>query len=208
MKSTGSSDGQEGIKALTESEIQERLYGPYLGRRKKGEASPAAFVPEPSEWTGSEILSAELSRLRKELISLRTEKEHLWKEFSQRKKEPPAFLSGRRGGFWGGLAVVALFLCIGAPVGSRFLQASPGGMEPAPFTIQVAVYDLKAPAERALALLEELGYPAFLVETQRSNGTSRYRIYVGRFVTKLEAEQHKDRLIQDSRFSDAFVRVQ
>ena len=70
------------VRVLSESEIHERLYGSYFG--KKNAPAPAPVLspthssPSPdSAWTGSEILTGELQRLRSELISLRKEKEQL-----------------------------------------------------------------------------------------------------------------------------------
>ena len=218
------------IRTLSESEIQEKLYGEYLGRLKKGLSIPTLPEPTPHhlqadpDWTGKEILVGELEHLREELIALKEERERLAGELSRYTvgiaapiglsssealvgiSSPPGYLSARwLGKFFGiGLLVAA----IGYSIGSQFLQASPPiGSEVSPYTIQVAVYDVKSPAERALQLLQELGYSAFLAEFPHRDGRLQYRIYVGRFVTKIEAEIEKARLNSDSRFSDAFVRL-
>ena len=107
------------------------------------------------------------------------------------------------------LVWIAIVLAVvGYPLGVHFLQASPSlGTEPSPYTVQVAVYDVRPIADQALGLLQELGYPAFLVELPNRNGKPRYRIYVGRFVTKEEAQIERAQLASDQRFSDAFVRI-
>ncbi|MBI3615951.1 MAG: SPOR domain-containing protein [Candidatus Omnitrophica bacterium] len=216
------------VRALTEREIQERLYGEYLGRRKTSERP----VPDPpndltsgysswdSEWTGAEILTSELKKLRNDLIALRQERERLAGQLEQHIHSCQTAPGGAETGVqvnpkksaWGllrkGTVALILAACVGMPVGFQFLHASPTGSEPSPYTIQVAVYDVKAAADRALVRLQELGYPAFFVEYPRYNGKPRYRIYVGRFITKVEAQLEQERLMMDPRFSDAFVRLQ
>ena len=217
----------ENVKILTEKEIQERLYGGYLDRQKTTHMRTAPSKTQEelesawdSEWTGAEILASELKRLRNDLVALRQERERLGAELEQHihscQNSPGISWTGIQGppkkSTWDFLKrlIVALILmaCIGMPVGFQFLQASPVGSEPSPYTIQVAVYDVKAAADQALIRLQELGYPAFFVEFPRHNGRPRYRIYVGRFVTKTEAELERERLTTDPRFSDAFVRLQ
>lgn len=86
--------GFEGLKMLTEAEIQERLYGQYLGRRKKPQTliySPPSVTTkvtkESPEWTGAEILSGELSTLRKDLMTLRKERDRLAEELRRRQQQ-------------------------------------------------------------------------------------------------------------------------
>ena len=217
---------QENIKALTEKEIQQRLYGKYQNSWKGTHPdSPSRTGKElgpvtDSEWTGAEILTSELKRLRSDLIALRQERERLATQLEQHihscqnspgsSWEPQGLaLKKTSRNFLKKLMMVAILsVCVGMPVGFRFLQASPAGNDPSPFTIQVAVYDVKSTADQAMIRLQELGYPAFFVETPRPNGKRRYRIYVGRFVTKGEAELERERLTADPRFADAFVRLQ
>lgn len=202
------------VRVLTEPEIQERLYGQYLRHRKRAEPSAKKTLPTvhpvlEHNWTGVEILEGELRHLRSELISLKKEREHLATELGR-------LTSERRGGdsrplrpiLWGLVWVAILVGTVGYPVGLRLLQASPAGGELSPYTVQAAVYDVRPLAEQFANLLQELGYPAFLAETTRRGGKPRYRIYVGRFVTKQEAEAQRLRLTSDPRFSDAFVRIQ
>lgn len=179
----------EGIRVLTESEIQDRLYGRYLGRR------PGPKGPGQSPRPETDLLSSEVIRLRQELLALRQERNRLGKELGWN-------LLGK------GLGILLLVIGIGYPVGVRLLQASPTGPEPSPYTVQVGVYDVRPAAERALNHLREFGYPAFWVESSRRDGRPRYRIYVGQFVTKEEASLEREKLIADPRFKDAFVRIQ
>ncbi len=215
-----------GFKVLSESEIQDRLYGAYLGRPRKESRQTAASVKVVSEapvdlcwnsvpknvsaqqWTGEEILAGELKRLREDLIALRRERERLAAELEQHVSSSGGPRQGS--GFFGKFLVAAILLgALGTPLGYQILQASPilRGTEVSPYTVQVAIYDLRGMADRALAHLQELGYSAFLVESTRLGGLPRYRIYVGSFVTKAEAQMELEKLTADPRFSDAFVRV-
>ena len=106
-------------------------------------------------------------------------------------------------------ALAILVVLVAYPAGVGLLQASPSGREPTPYTIQVAIYDVKSYADRAVTHLRGLGYPAFLREFLRLNGRPRYRIYVGSFVTKEEAQLLWKQLASDQHFEDfkdAFVR--
>lgn len=220
------------VKALTETEIQDRLYGGYRNRPRARRLSPSpaeapALPPGPPAparpaagagnervWTGSEILSGELKRLRSELISLRREKEELagrLQKIAQAKTEGRTSGSPSRGGWLGRVLAFLVIVAGGAvPMGARFLQASPAPGEPTPYTVQVAVYDVRPVADRAMEHLRGLGYPAFLAQVRRADGRPRYRVYVGSFVTKEEARQEHLRLAADPRFEefkDAFVLV-
>ncbi len=194
-----------GSRVLTEFEIQQRLYGKYLGRsRRPSEESKAASDPE---WSGVEILKGELQSLRSQLIRLREEREILEKQLKEFNAPRPRRPGGRKRI----LALLVLLVLIGYPVGQRFLQASPSSVEASAYTLQVAVYHKPQPAESAQEYLRGLGYPAFQVEMPRRLGRKQYRVYVGRFVTRPEAELERERLASDPRFSefkDAFVRYQ
>jgi|GEM_PF-2287543 len=248
MSQAKTSSLPEGVKVLTEAEIQERLYGAYLGPRKKSRLeapvvaprqvqSEVKQVPDP-EWTGVELLTSEFKRLRSELLTLRQEQVQLTQELSRRAgkalpaQDPPRpapqvqvqegsiefFGFGSAGPSLGiprflGIAAGAVFVVgligLGYPLGVRLLQASPIVVtEPSPYTVQVAVYDVKAMADQALQRLQALGYYAFVVELPRRDGRPRYRIYVGRFVTKQEAQMERVKLSADPRFLDSFVRIQ
>ena len=233
MNPSSKDPSSQSVKVLTESEIQQRLYGKYL-RVKKKKVRPsvppvpdvppipplvmvekALPVPENQpEWTGAEILAGELKNLRQELISLRQERELLEERLKQHAQEELPSASGEMelagwhliGKF---LSVAVLLAAIAYPVGMRMLVASPPGIpDPSPYTVQVAVYDVKPMAQRSMGYLQTLGYPAFLMDIPRIDGKSRYRVYVGRFVTKQEAEMERATLAADPRFNDSFVRFQ
>ena len=282
MIKTGKLSGSGVVRTLSESEIQERLYGPYLGRRKAPEpAAPgkAVFPPaqakpvrrskkKPSrtqvrrqrrkkpvsrvrsrkapqifpddsvptlplrqfpneeislsvsvpslpadpEWSGSEILNGELNKLRSELISLRQEKDRLSNRLERISRFSSFGKSRLNLGRWSPRSL-SLFLLVGAVlylIGGRALQASPAIGDSTPYTVQVAVYEGPKTAARAQRFLRELGYDALLLEMPRKNGKLRYRVYVGSFVTKEEANQESRRLASDARFQafkDAFVRI-
>ena len=241
---TKSPQGAPEVKILSESEIQDKLYGGYLGRRKKAAAAKAeenagvtrtvgtrqAAAPEAG-WTGSEILSGELERLRNELVSLRQEKDRLAVTLDQLNRSarvaPPSVVSPAResveaivhkasprlsaGGWFGRLAIFAVVVGVsGYFAGGQILQASPAAGDPTPFTVQTAVYDTAVPAKLAVQFLDEMSYKAYLVPVLRKDGNTRYRICVGNYVTRDEADLERLRLVGDPRFKyfkDAFVRV-
>ena len=185
------------VRVLSESEIHDRLYGSYLGKKK----APTRSAPSPdSAWTGSEILTGELQRLRSELISLRREKERLVVRLEQSK---PGI-----GGWIGKMFGFFLLLGVFGYLSGSALQASPSAGDFTPYTVQVAVYNGPVLADQARGLLKELGYDAFTAEMPRMDGKLRYRVYVGSFVTKEEAARESKRLAADTRFrdfKDAFV---
>ena len=212
MSETRTSLVQPAARALSETEIQERLYGGYLGRRR-APVQPSRPTPSAPAWTGQEILSGELNRLRSELVRLRQEKERLQSQMQRMSQAPPppAPREEGRGGWAGGLVAFLLLVgTLGTWAGIRVLQASPAIGEATPYTLQVAVYDVRTMADRAQQMLEELGYPAFLISMPRKDGRERYRVYVGSYVTREEAQQEYGRLTADPRFQDfkdAFIRL-
>ena len=256
--STVSSANQE-VRVLSETDIQSRLYGRYLGARRPMPALPGAVSADPEPMPirpepAAAVLSDELTRLQEELFALRREREVLQTQLNavssihescktvhaelvEARTAPSALgqAQGERLGFhescsvavppmesrttassgsgfgWSRLFGVLLVLGVTAGYvgGVRILQASPGLMgEPAPYTIQVAVYDSKVPAERTVRHLRGLDYDAFLADLPRMDGRARWRVYVGSFITREEARLEELRLAQDPRlsdFKDAFV---
>jgi hypothetical protein len=196
------------VRVLSESEIHERLYGSYFGRKK----APTQSSPSPdSSWTGSEILTGELQRLRSELISLRREKERLVIRLERASLPVPAAKAEPGIGGWIG-KMFGFFLLLGifGYLSGTALQASPSAGDFTPYTVQVAVYNGPVLAGQARGLLKELGYDAFVAEMPRLDGKLRYRVYVGSFVTKEEAARESKRLEADPRFQDfkdAFVLI-
>ena len=220
------------VRVLSESEIHDRLYGSYFGKKKAPAAAPApppapvASVaqssPSPdSAWTGSEILNGELQRLRSELISLRKEKEQLAIRL-QKVSQPAASVPtgeilvgfgsppGSGGGWFGKIFAFLLLVGTFGYLSGTALQASPSAGDFTPYTVQVAVYNGPVLAGQAQRLLKELGYDAFMAEMPRVDGKLRYRVYVGSFVTREEAARESKRLEADSRFrnfKDSFVLI-
>lgn len=227
--------GAPEVKILSEREIQDRLYGGYLGRRRSsqtaGRAAPTRTTgtrPAPTEgapeslrresqWTGSEILSHELERLRAELITLRREKEklattldHLSRSAQPIEAQVHRAPAPSAASWLGKLTAVVILLAAGGYAVNDRLQALPATGDATPFTVQAAVYDTRIPAQLAVQFLENLSYGAFLVEVPRKDGRVRYRVCVGSYVTKEEAATERLRLVGDPRFEyfkDAFVRL-
>lgn len=74
-----------------------------------------------------------------------------------------------------------------------------------PYTIQVAVYNQMSYAKRIAYDLERKGYSTQVYEYSSQNGTTRYRIYVGGFETKDQAQETMAQL-QNNGFKDCFFR--
>ena len=224
------------VRVLSESEIHERLYGSYFEKKnapapssvpppRPDRGGPTHSSPSPdSAWTGSEILTGELQRLRSELISLRQEKEQLVARLERAAHRPASLVrpeghlpgqpgqvvravaispSGVGTGGWLG-KIFGFFLLLGifGYLSGTVIQASPSAGDFTPYTVQVAVYNGPVLADRARGALKELGYDAFVAETPRADGKFRYRVYVGSFVTKEEAARESKRLEADPRFRD------
>ncbi|MGH7845593.1 MAG: SPOR domain-containing protein [Candidatus Binatia bacterium] len=69
------------------------------------------------------------------------------------------------------------------------------------WSVQVAAFRDKSDAERLVDRLEEKGYETHIVAGERW-----HRVVVGEFVGVKEAGRVKDALVQEQRFSDAFLR--
>ncbi len=196
------------VRILSESEIHDRLYGSYFGRKIAAAppVAPPTLSSSPSvdsAWTGSEILTGELQRLRSELVSLRREKERLAVRLEQVHRPAPVKAGAGMGGGWiGKIFGFLLLLGVFGYLSGAALQAAPSAGDFTPYTVQVAVYNGPVLADQARRLLKELGYDAFVAETPRAGGKLRYRIYVGSFVTKEEAARESKRLEADTRFRD------
>ena len=72
------------------------------------------------------------------------------------------------------------------------------------FTVQVAAYTAKPPAETLRATLAAAGHNAYLAETEAGGG--RYRVRVGNFATRADADAAAVRLRNDFRLP-TFVTV-
>jgi cell division protein FtsN len=79
--------------------------------------------------------------------------------------------------------------------------------KPAPgqptFTVQVAAYKAKDPADALRAKLAAAGYEAYVVQVD-TPGSARYRVRVGSFAARESAQQIADRIVGERSFS-AFV---
>jgi len=79
---------------------------------------------------------------------------------------------------------------ISRPVASSSRTAS----TPAKFTIQVASFKNEASAKKVVNELSASGHPAFVVDKDLGEKGIWYRIYVGRFQTKQEADRYISQL--------------
>lgn len=221
------------FRRLSESEIHDQLYGEYHrdGRRRQRTQepdpdtyqAPIPLLPPPipststaaSEpvWTGQEILAKELERLSTELSTLRQEKDALAIELRRRAELPllpparPRFAAAPRSwvtvGSW-----LIMSAALAAVCHTMVLEAQPpllGGLPGTVYTVQAGVYDVRVVAQRFVDTLSRDGYPAFLVEGTTALGKKRYRVYVGRYTSKVAAQVHLDLLKRSGRAPDGFV---
>ena len=68
-------------------------------------------------------------------------------------------------------------------------QAAPGGVEPQLWTIQVSSFRSKALAEELRARLQTRGLDAYLLSAATEEGRVRYRVRVGAYQSRSEAER-------------------
>lgn len=66
------------------------------------------------------------------------------------------------------------------------------------FTIQIAAFKKRSPAETMRGALAEAGYDAYVSESERAGG-ARYRVRVGTYATRDEAQQAAQRLAAERR---------
>lgn len=206
------------LRPLSESEIHDRLYGEYHADRRRSRpvvvdpvplspvtAPPGPLSEPPSErpWTGQEILGRELSRLSEELTALQQQRERLAGRRNALRPSP----SGS--GVW--VLVGALLVAsAGAAVvcHSVLLEAQPPVLAGPPgslYSVQVGVYQGRAAADRFAQTLSQQGHAAFVMATPSRQGPPRYRVYVGRFASKVEAQVQLDRIRRDPLLKDSFV---
>lgn len=213
------------FRRLSESEIQDRLYGEYHGGRRRRPSvdlpsspvplpqAPAPVPPEPT-WTGQEILSHELQRLSQELSTLRQERESLATELTRRRPASAVTTTtARRWAVPRSWVMVGALLVASAGVAALchtvMLEAQPpllgAGAPGTLYSVQAGVYDVKLLAERMRDTLSQEGYPVFLMEGMTRRGTPRYRVYVGRYTSKVEAQVQLDLLKRNARVQDSFI---
>lgn len=68
------------------------------------------------------------------------------------------------------------------------------GEPPATYTVQVAAYGARAPAEALRAAMTSAGHDAYVVEMDPATGGARYRVRVGSFATRVAASATAARL--------------
>lgn len=203
---------KKGVPPLSEKDIQNRLYGEFLGEENKKEDIPpkdvSPTVGEPPCDAKAPIFKSEghnikISRriilmvlfifLGSMLIFERATKYNSAKAASNRAPRAPApdprlFGAGARRGSGA------------AP------RTAEGPKSPQLYTIQACVYEDKSGAEKRAAQLKDKGFLAFLVETKSSKGRSLYKICVGEFASAKEASPVLVRLQTEERLKDSYLR--
>ena len=81
--------------------------------------------------------------------------------------------------------------------------ASEPNLAPIPFTIQVSSFKDRTKAELALTALKAAGHPAYISEVDLKEKGTWYRIYVGNFDTKSQADEFLSKL--KPAYKDSFV---
>ena len=113
-----------------------------------------------------------------------------------------------------GLWMVAGLLIVGSAMAAvvfhaMVLEAQPlllgAPMPGSLYSLQVGVYDGRPMAQQFTDQLSQAGYPAFLVERPARSGRSRYRVYVGRYTSRVEAQVQLDLLQHHSLLRDSFI---
>ena len=238
------------LRRLSESEIQDRLYGEYHGRRRRQtivDTVTLAEVAPPVErsWTGEEILKHELVRLTQELTTLRREQSRIASEMTRRQASPPVAAAASQGAVvplpsaapvtptvrvltatarrpvnastasaGGALWMVAGLLIVGSAMAAVVfhavvLEAQPLVLSaPVPgslYSLQVGVYDGRLMAQQFIDQLSQVGYPAFLVERSTRSGRPQYRVYVGRYASRVEAQVQLDLLQRHPLLKESFI---
>lgn len=75
------------------------------------------------------------------------------------------------------------------------------------FTVQVAASHIKHDAEALVAILKDRGYPVFLVAPEYGHTNDNlFRVQVGPFASRDEAEKVRTKLAKEGLFRDLFIR--
>jgi DedD protein len=75
------------------------------------------------------------------------------------------------------------------------------------FTVQVAASHIKHDAEALVAILKDRGYPVFLVAPEHDHSNDNlFRVQVGPFASRDEAEKVRTKLAKEGLFRDLFIR--
>ena len=72
-----------------------------------------------------------------------------------------------------------------------------------PYTIQVASFKEKSQAEKTLENVSAKNYPAYILSRDLGDKGIWYRVYIGKFDTKLQAEEFLTKVKQD--YPDSFI---
>jgi cell division septation protein DedD len=78
--------------------------------------------------------------------------------------------------------------------------SSQGGARPGVWAVQVVALSDRTAANAVVQRLSAKGYPAFLVTPQAGVPVQTYKVQVGRFSDRSEAEQIKNRLKKEEQF--------
>jgi DedD protein len=84
--------------------------------------------------------------------------------------------------------------------------AAPASARPGTWAVQVVALTDRAAATAVMQRLTAKGYPAFLVNPQPGTPVQNYKVQVGRFSDKAEAEQVKGRLKKEEQFEPWILR--
>ena len=93
---------------------------------------------------------------------------------------------------------------VAPPVEKSVVTPDPAALSQGAYTIQVGSFRKKDRAEAMLKELTQAGHPAQIVSKDLQEKGLWYRLYVGAFATKSEADQYIPKL--KSGYSDSFVR--
>jgi len=196
---------------LTEEDIRSRLYGSAVGisadifdkvSRNKKNCDRKAPLP----LKGS---SDEMFKIHNELTSLRLELER-----AKRRLEKIKGVSVKR------LQIIFIYIIIGFAVLFSLVFVFRNVFSPRPktesadiavsasktrYTVQVAVSERLADAEKFKANLEDKGYKPFIRKSSFASGKDRFIIYAGRFDDRKSASALADNLRSKENIKDSFV---
>ncbi|MBI5024604.1 MAG: SPOR domain-containing protein [Candidatus Omnitrophica bacterium] len=91
------------------------------------------------------------------------------------------------------------------PAGSSGGITTPTGGNGKIYTIQVAAFKERSRADKAVAQAQQKGYPAYVDEKSRSDGSIWYQICIGKFDTHSPAKELLIKIKQD--YKDGFIRT-
>lgn len=218
------------IKSLSEKEIQNQLYGKYLGRgeHKVEVMDSSAIVEHKDERPIEEKYDAKIKKeFGEELENLRAEFKHLKGEVNRLRKQREAleraevgiklpFLKTRHLVVIGSIVVLSAIILTSilavrfmfAKVSARkTVVAQTGGAPSKTYTIQAYTTSKKEDADNVLQLLFSKGFPATAKEVKTPLGKTQYVIYVGEYLSKDQANATLQKLRKEREFKDSLVRM-